>query len=409
MFVDAEARKKWYDINFPERDSATWESSLTKVQCAVRQIAVQDTRATRALQHFSASVLRDKDREQLWRLTCGEEEDHWRCCQKQCRAAEQKVEASPCEDRSHYWRAKEAMSEAYTRYVQRIAAVDAFLREQEAPEELQLRVVQVQRCATVSRQIRVIEAAAQVGNQTLQQLRRDTDANVKTANDVQVRALVRASDKRPQGPQTSEPQEFNMVWDNGYSPERAQWVYKQFGRPVPRMWHYCRFCKQRFSSAAKYDTHVCEGRAKYQSEKCKYVPGHTSKGPVDYETHIKILRGLGYVPVQRPTREYQAEIDSDEETPFALRAETHRENPDIARGQLDKLLDETMKALQELRSQGKKGCAKQQQESERAKRRYRPRGKGKNKSTKQESHNEDDDDDDCGKASRMNATDDFKD
>ena len=41
------------------------------------------------------------------------------------------------------------MSEAYTRYVQRIAAVDAFLREQEAPEELQLRVIQVQRCASV--------------------------------------------------------------------------------------------------------------------------------------------------------------------------------------------------------------------------------------------------------------------
>ena len=215
MFVDAEARKKRYDINFLERDSATWESSLTKVQCAVRQIAVQDTRATGALQHFSASVLSDKDREQLWRLTAVEEEDHWRCCQKQWRAAEQKVEASPCEDRSHYWRAKEAMSEAYTRYVQRIAAVDAFLREQEALEELQLRVVQVQRCATVSRQILVIEAAAEVGNQTLQRLRWDTDANVKTANDVQVRALVRASDKRPQGLQASEPQECNWFGTSG--------------------------------------------------------------------------------------------------------------------------------------------------------------------------------------------------
>ena len=177
----------------------------------MRQIAVQDTRATRALQHFSTSVLSDKDREQLWRLTAGEEEDHWRCCQKQWRAAEQKVEASLCEDRSHYWRAKGAMSEAYTSYVQRIAAVDAFLRRQEAPEDLQLRVFQVQRCATVARQIRVIEAAAQVGNQTLQRLRRDTDVNVKTSNDVQVRAFVPASDKRPQGLQASEPQEFNMV------------------------------------------------------------------------------------------------------------------------------------------------------------------------------------------------------
>ena len=145
------------------------------------------------------------------------------------------------------------MSEAYTRYVQRIAAVNAFRREQEAPEELELRVVQVQRCATVSRHIRVIEAAAQVGNQTLQWLRRDTDANVKKANEVQVRALVAASDKRPQGLQASEPQEFNIVWDNGYSPDRAQWVYKQFGRPVPRMWHYCQFCKQWSSSAAKYE------------------------------------------------------------------------------------------------------------------------------------------------------------
>ena len=193
-----------------------------------------------------------------------------------------------------------------------------------------------------------------------------------------------------------------MVWDNGYSPERAQWVYKQFGRPVPRMWHYCQFCKQWFPSAEKYDKHVYEGRAKYQSEKCKYVQGHTSKGQVDYGTHIKILKSTGYVPVQRPTREYQAEIDSDEKTPFARRAETHRENPDIAQIQLEKLLDETMQALQELRSQGKKA-------SERTKRRYGPRGKGKNKSTKQESHNEDDDDDDCGKASRMNASDDFED
>ena len=219
-----------------------------------------------------------------------------------------------------------ASAGSYEQSVQRLAAVDAFPREQEAPEELQLRVVQVQRCATVSRQIRVIEAAAQVGNQTLQRLRRDTDANVKTANDLQVRALVPASDKRPQGLQASEPQEFNMVWDNGYSPERAQWVYKQFGRPVPRKWHYCQSGKQWFSSAAKYDKHVCEGRAKYQSEKCRYVLGHTNKGPVDYETHIKILKSLGYVPVQHPMREYQAEIDSDEETPFALRAERHRES-----------------------------------------------------------------------------------
>ena len=79
--------------------------------------------------------------------------------------------------------------------------------------------------------------------------------------------------------------------------------------------------------------------------------GHTNKGPVDYETYIKILKSLGYVPVQHPTREYQAEIDSDEETSSALRAETHRENQDIAEAQLDKLLDETMQALQELRSQ----------------------------------------------------------
>ena len=95
---------------------------------------------------------------------------------------------------------------------------------------------------------------------------------------------------------------------------------------------------------------------------------HTSKGPVDYETHIKMLKSLGYVPVQRPTREYQAEIDSDEETPFALRAETHRKHPDIAKSQLQKLLDETMQALQELRSQKKKSSAKQQQEAERTKR-----------------------------------------
>ena len=40
--------------------------------------------------------------------------------------------------------------------------------------------------------------------------------------------------------------------------------------------------------------------------------GHTNKGPLDYETHIKILKSLGYVSVQHPTREYQAEIESDE-------------------------------------------------------------------------------------------------
>ena len=60
-----------------------------------------------------------------------------------------------------------------------------------------------------------------------------------------------------------------MVSDNERSPERAQWVYKQFRRPVQRMWHYCQFCKQWLWSAAKYDKHVCEGRAKYQSQKCK--------------------------------------------------------------------------------------------------------------------------------------------
>ena len=89
--------------------------------------------------------------------------------------------------------------------------------------------------------------------------------------------------------------------------------------------------------------------------------GHTNKGSVDYETHIKILKSLGHVSVQHQTREYQAEIESDEEARFALRGETHRENPDIAQAQHDKLLDETMQALQELRSQGKKGCAKQHQ------------------------------------------------
>ena len=67
------------------------------------------------------------------------------------------------------------MSEAYTKYVQHIAAVDAFLREQEAPEEMQLRVIQVQQCATVTRQIHVIES------------QRYRPVTSKAANDVQVR------------------------------------------------------------------------------------------------------------------------------------------------------------------------------------------------------------------------------
>ena len=105
------------------------------------------------------------------------------------------------------------MSEAYTRYVQRIAAVDAFLREQEAPEELQLRVIQVQQCATVSRQIRAIESQRKL-------------VTSKATNNFQVRKLLPATNKRPQRLQVNEPQKFNMVWDNWYSRERAQWVYK---------------------------------------------------------------------------------------------------------------------------------------------------------------------------------------
>ena len=85
---------------------------------------------------------------------------------------------------------------------------------------------------SLERQIRVTES------------QRYKPVTSKAANDVQVRELVPASDKRSQGLQASEPQEFNMVWDNGYLPERAQWVYKQFGGPVPRMWHNCQFCEQ---------------------------------------------------------------------------------------------------------------------------------------------------------------------
>ena len=85
---------------------------MTQVQGAVRQIAVEDKRATPALRHFNASVLSDNEREQLWRLMVGEGEDRGRCCQKQWSAAEQKVEAEAYEDRSHYWRAKEAVSKA---------------------------------------------------------------------------------------------------------------------------------------------------------------------------------------------------------------------------------------------------------------------------------------------------------